>query len=402
MNATWPSWVEIRLDQIVHNVQAIKKWIGQNVRLLAVVKANGYGHGAVAASWACLKGGADILGVGSPQEGIELREGGIQSDVFVLGGCFEDQTDLIAQYDLIQCVQNRKIVHSLENAGKKHNKKIRIHIKVDTGMGRLGIYPEDVPELWNAISKCPHIRVEGIFSHLATSERMDKTYAQGQIRRFQELQDQFSQKSIHVPLWHICNSGGTIHFPEAHYDMVRCGLMMYGVYPSREMMHPLKLSPVMSWKSRIVTIKTIPKGGSVSYGRNWIAEKEEKIGVIPLGYHDGYSKRMTHHAELIVRNQKVPTVGDICMDNTMILLSDVPNARIEDEVVLLGKQGNMEISANEMAVWNQSISYETLCTIGRRVPRIYFWKDRQIAKSSFIDQDITVEMLENAKKECSI
>ena len=402
MNATWPSWVEIRLDQIVHNVQAIKKWIGQNVRLLAVVKANGYGLGAIAASWACLEGGADILGVGSPQEGIELREGGIQTDLLVLGGCFKDQTDLIAQYDLIQCVQNQEILHSLENAGKKHNKKIRVHIKVDTGMGRLGIYPEDVPKLWEMISGCHHIHVEGIFSHLATSEKLDKTFAQYQIRRFQELRDRFSKKNIHVPLWHLCNSGGTIHFPEAHYDMVRCGLMMYGVYPSREMMHPLKISPVMSWKSRIVAVKTIPKGGSVSYGRNWIAEKEEKIGVIPLGYHDGYSKRMTHHAKVIVRNQKVPTIGDICMDNTMVLLSDVPNVRVEDEVVLLGKQGNLEITAEEMAVWNQSISYETLCTIGRRVPRIYFWENQQIAKSSFIDPGITVGMLENAKREYSI
>jgi alanine racemase len=289
-------------------------------------------------------------------------------------------------------------VHSLENAGKRHNKNIRVHIKVDTGMGRLGIYPDEVPKLWKTISECPHIRVEGIFSHLATSEKLDKTDAQNQIRRFQELRDQFSQKNIRVPLWHICNSGGTIHFPEAHYDAVRCGLMMYGVYPSREMAHPLTISPAMAWKSRIVAVKTIQKGGSVSYGRNWIADKEEKIGVIPLGYHDGYSKRMTHHAEVIVRNQRVHNIGDICMDNTMILLSDLPDVRVEDEVVLMGKQGHAEISADEIAIWNQSISYETLCTIGRRVPRIYFWKNQQIAKSSMIDPWLTIEMLRKAIK----
>jgi alanine racemase len=400
MNATWPSWVEIRLDHIVHNVQAIKKWIGQNVRLLAVVKANGYGHGSIAASWACLEGGADILGVGSPQEGIELREGGIRSDILVLGGCFDDQTDLVAQHGLIQCVQNREILNSLENAGKQYNKNIRVHIKVDTGMGRLGIYPEEVTELWDVISGFKHIRVEGIFSHLATSEKLDKTYAQDQISRFQELRDQFKQKNIHVPLWHVCNSGGTIHFPEAHHDVVRCGLMIYGIYPSKEMDHPVKVHPAMTWKSRIVTIKTIQKGGSVSYGRNWIADKNEKIGVIPLGYHDGYSKRLTHHAEVIVRNKRVPNVGDICMDNTMVLLSGLDEVHVEDEVILMGKQGSAEISADEIAVWNQSISYETLCTIGRRIPRIYFWKDQQIAKSSFIDPDITVEMLQNAKYNC--
>jgi alanine racemase len=395
MNGTWPSWVEIRMDHLVENVRAIKQWIGPKVKLLAVVKANGYGHGAVPASWAALKGGADSLGVGSPQEGVELRDGGINSEIMVLGGCLHDQTDLIAEYDLVQGVQNRESLFAIEKAGKKARKNIKVHIKIDTGMRRLGVYPEEIPGLWKDIDQYKHIKVEGNFSHLATAEWQDKTYAQVQIRRFEELRTELKKLNIRIPVWHICNSGGTVHFPEAHYDMVRCGLMLYGVYPSQKMEQPISIRPAMAWKSRIVAIKSIHKGDSVSYGRNWTTEKDEIIGVIPVGYHDGYSKRLTNQSQVIVKNERVPTIGDICMDNTMILLSDVPDVQLGDEVILMGNEEQNNISVDEMAKWNGSISYESLCTIGRRVPRILFWKTEQIARLSIIDPSIHVRHLKN-------
>ncbi len=393
MNATWPSWVEIRLDNIVHNVEEIKKFIGPDVRLIAVVKANGYGHGGVAASWAALKGGADMLGVGSPQEGAELRKAGVTEDILVLGGAFPDQLDLVVSYDLIQGVYEKDILFELDKLAQKAGKPIRIHLKVDTGMGRLGFRPEEMVDIWKLILNLKGIKVEGVFSHFATSAPLDREYSNFQIRRFQKLRNQFHNMEIHIPLWHISNSGGIVNLPEACFNMVRSGLLVYGLYPSDKKTSSLNIIPALTWKSRIVSLKRLHKGESVSYGRSWIAKKDELIGVIPLGYHDGYDRKLTNRGEVLVRNKRVKIIGDICMDNMMVLLTDIPDVRVGDEVVLIGRMGQESISPHDVANWSQTISYEVLCRIGRRVPRIYSWKDRHIGRSSFLDPSFKINGL---------
>jgi len=385
MHDSWPSWVEVRLDHLVHNTKEIKKFIGQHVQLLAVVKANGYGHGGVAASWAAIQGGAEILGVNSPPEGIELRNAGIKADILVMGGCFHDQAKHVIDYDLIQAVHNRETFHFLESLGRKRGKQVRIHLKIDTGMGRLGFYPETLLNLWDEVISMKHLHLEGVFSHFAVSEKRNKNYSKLQIQRFEKFKKDVESKGLEIVFWHICNSGGILDLPQAHYNMVRCGLLLYGVYPSKDVRHELDLKPVLTWKSRIVAIKNIHQGDSVSYGRHWIAKKEEIIAIIPLGYHDGYDRKLTNKGEVIIRNQRVPVIGDVCMDNLIVLVTDVPNVRIGDEVVLIGSMNSEMISTEEVAQKVKTISYEVLCRIGRRIPRVHLWKDQEIGRFSFLD-----------------
>ncbi|MCK4827432.1 alanine racemase, partial [bacterium] len=340
MEETWPSWLEVRLDHIVNNVREIKKLIGPGVRMLAVVKANGYGHGALAVSLAAIRGGADLLGVGSPQEGIELRKGGISNDILVLGGCLADQVTPVSEFDFIQGVQNIELLLELEREGQRSGKPIRVHLKVDTGMGRLGFGLEEIKNIYSTISKMKYIKVEGIFSHLATADAENPSFSQVQINRFQRLKEDLGQKGAGTLLWHICNSGGMLNFPEARYDMVRCGLAMYGMFPSEMENDLLDLKLSLSWKSRIVSLKTIHRGESVSYGRKWIAERDELIGVVPLGYHDGYSRQMSSVGEVLLKEGRAKVVGAVCMDNLMISVTDIPGVLLGDEVLLLGSLGN--------------------------------------------------------------
>lgn len=260
-------------------------------------------------------------------------------------------------------------------------------------MGRLGFRPEEMVEIWKLILNLNGIKVEGIFSHFATAAPLDREYSNFQIRRFQELKNQFQNMGARIPFWHISNSGGIVNLPQACFNMVRSGLLVYGLYPSDKKIPLLDVMPVLTWKSRIVSLKKLHKGESVSYGRSWIAKKEELIGVIPLGYHDGYDRKLTNRGEVLVRNRHAKIVGDVCMDNMMVLLTDIPDARVGDEVILIGRMGQESISPYEVASWYQSISYEVLCRIGRGVPRIYCWKDQKIGRSSFLDPSFKIDAL---------
>ena len=393
MEETWPSWLEVRLDHIVNNVREIKKLIGPEVRMLAVVKANGYGHGALAVSLAAIRGGADLLGVGSPQEGIELRKAGISNDILVLGGCLADQVTPVSEFDLIQGVQNIELLLELEREGQRSGKPIRVHLKVDTGMGRLGFGLEEIKNIYSTISKMKYIKVEGIFSHLATADAENPSFSQVQINRFQRLKEDLEQKGASTLLWHICNSVGMLNFPEARYDMVRCGLAMYGMFPSEMENDLLDLKLSLSWKSRIVSLKTIHRGESVSYGRKWIAERDELIGVVPLGYHDGYSRQMSSVGEVLLKDGRAKVVGNVCMDNLMISVTDIPGVLLGDEGLLIGSLGNESISPNELAAKQNTISYEVLCRIGRRVPRVYLWGKEEIARATFLHPLNDIKMI---------
>jgi len=392
MNGSWPSWVEVRLDNIVHNVREIRNLIGPDVKLLAVVKANGYGHGGIASSWAALKGGADFLGVGSAQEGVELFRAGISENIVVLGGCFEDQADMVVDCGLIQAVHNRDILQILNRKALRAGKIIRVHLKVDTGMGRLGFRPEEALKVYKEALNLKGIKIEGLLSHLAISEESSSNSAEMQIGRFNRLRKEFLESGAEVKYWHICNSGGTVNFPEAHHNMVRCGLLIYGLYPFINPYPEIQLKPALTWKSRIVSLKKIYKGESVSYGGKWRAEKDELIGVVPLGYHDGFDRKFFNKAELLVGNRRVSVVGDICMDNLMIRVTECRDLKIGDEVILIGRSGDQYISFHEMAERAGTISYEIMSRIGRRVARIYLWKEKRVAISTFLNPVIDTEI----------
>lgn len=366
------TWAEINLDHIEHNVSEFRRILPASTKILVAVKADGYGHGAAPVAKHALAAGADYLAVASVEEAVELRLKGIESPILILGYTPQEAAEEIVRWDLTQSVFLRSQVDAAVEAGRKMGVPPRVHVKVDTGMGRLGLQAEEAADFIEiAVNREPLI-VEGVFSHFATADEADKKYAMGQIERWQNLMAQLADRGVHIPLRHFANSAAAIEFPEIAYDMVRIGIAAYGLYPSKEVEHAkVELRQAFSFKTQISYVKSLPKGSGVSYGATPIMREEAVIATIPVGYADGYSRLMAGKAEVLVHGQRVPVVGRICMDQCMIDVSAVPNVTAGDEVVLYGRQGEQSISIDEAAEWMGTISYEVICNVGKRVPRKY-------------------------------
>lgn len=360
------TYTEINLEAIKHNIAQIRGLLKPSVKFMAVVKANAYGHGSVAVSRAAVEAGANYLAVANLREALELREAGIVSPILILTESPTSVMDEIIQYDLSQTIYSYSEAEALSKEAQKRKKSAKIHIKVDTGMGRVGVSPSEAMAFITKISSLSGLHVEGIFTHFAMAEDPNDRYTKAQFEKFKQL----ISKVTHIPIKHSANSAAVLFHSETHLDMVRVGLMMYGLYPSGNSRSLVNLKPALAFKSRVTYLKRIPKGTPLSYGCTYVTPAETTIATVPVGYADGFSRRLSNRGQVIIRGKRYPVVGRVTMDLTMANVSD---AKIEvgDEVTLIGEQDGQLISADEVAHIEETISYEVVCGIGKRVPRIY-------------------------------
>jgi alanine racemase len=367
-----PTFSLIDLDALRWNFRQIRAKVGADVKILAMVKANGYGHGAPRIAKALAAEGSDAFGVATVEEGIELRGAGIRAPILVVAGAYPEQLDLFMENKLTPVVHDAESLVRLDDGAKKRGTTLKVHLKIDTGMGRIGFLPAALPS-WLPLLKRSHaLEIEGVFSHFSHADNVAGDYTRNQLELFRDLVERLRAAGNSPALIHLANSAATITLPEAYFNMVRPGLMLYGVYPSLDMASQVSLQPVLSWKSRILQLKKVPAGASISYGRTFIAKRESVIATVPVGYADGYSRLLSNRGAMLVKGKRAPVAGRVCMDLTMIDVTDIGEVEQGDEVVLLGRQGNAVISADEMAAWSNTISYEILTSIGARVPRIYY------------------------------
>ena len=363
-----PVWAEVNLQALRHNYREIKKQLAAEVKLCAVVKANAYGHGAVPAARIAVEEGAEYLAVATLSEGIELRQAGFTTPILVLGLVMPEDAKDVVDYDLTQVVCEWALAEALSHEAQRQQKEARIHLKVDTGMGRIGVRPEEIGELAAKIAKLPGLVIEGMFSHFATADSKDKTYTKAQLAAFKEAVAAVEGHGIKLSIKHIAESAAILEIPEAHFDMVRAGVIQYGLWPSAEVTHPLDLQPVMSLKARVTWVKDLHPGESVGYGRTFIADKECRIATLPLGYADGYIRAYGKEGFVEIHGKKAPVAGRVCMDQVMVDVTDIPDVQIGDEVTLFGSDS---LTIDEMARWGNTINYEVPCLLGARLPRVY-------------------------------
>ncbi len=366
-----PTACFVDLNALVWNFRQIRDRVGPQVKVLSMVKANGYGHGAPAIAKALAEEGTEAFGVATLEEGVELRQAGIRVPILVLAGAYPDQLDQFFDNSLIPVIHALESLKELDLAVYRREKTLTVHLKIDTGMGRLGLLAAEVDCWLPFIKKLKALKIEGVFSHFSHAESVAGTYTQEQLQLFRKVVERLRAEGLTPVLVHLANSAATITLPAAYFDMVRPGLMLYGIYPSPAMATQICLKPVLSWKTRILQLKKVPTGSSISYGQTFVTTRESRIATLPLGYADGYPRLLSNRGEVLVNGKRAPVAGRVCMDLTMIDVTDIEKVQPGDEVVLLGRQGDAEISADEMAAWANTISYEILTSISNRVPRIH-------------------------------
>ena len=363
-----PTWAEINLKHIAYNINSIRKIIPKDTRILATVKADAYGHGIIPVSKTLVSGGIDYLGVASLDEAVVLRNSGIKSSILVLGGILPRDAEAVIRYGLTQAVYTGSVARALNAAARRANSKARVHIKVDTGMGRLGVWHRDALSFINKINKLTFIDMEGVFTHLSSADS-DAGFTNEQIAIFDIILRKLEGAGINIPLRHVANSAGLVYFKRSHYNLVRPGIIIYGLTPSSRIR--FKAKPALSLKTKIIYIKNVPKGRSISYGRSFIIKKNTVIATLPVGYGDGYPRALSNKAKVLVRGREASIVGRVCMDQVMIDVGHIKNAKIADTVTLIGKDKKNIIRAEDLAALSDTICYEIVCGIGNRIPRIY-------------------------------
>lgn len=367
------TWAEVDLDAIAHNMCEIRKITNPNAQIMAVVKADAYGHGFLEVTRTLLENGADRLAVAVLQEGKQLRSRGVTVPILILGASMENDIEDIINFDVTPNVCSYEFAKAISYIAEKKEKVTKVHVKLDTGMSRIGfVVSDNNDEIIDEIEKIvnlPYIEVEGIFSHFSTSDEYDSSYTKLQFDRFMNVVKALEERNIHIPIKHICNSAGIMMYPEMHLDMVRPGVILYGMYPSDEVdKSRLNLIPAMTLKSRITFVKEVEPGRGVSYGKEYITDRATKIATVPIGYADGYLRKIAKEGKMIVKGVKVPIIGRICMDQCMIDVSNVHNIERGDEAIIFGSEG---ITIDDLASWLDTINYEVSCVIGKRIPRIY-------------------------------
>jgi len=405
-NLKFRSWVEVDLGNFGHNWNEIKKLVGPDVKILQVVKADAYGHGAIEISNVALKNGAVFLGVANADEGVQLRVSGINAPILILSPATVSEINEIIKYGLTPSVSDLGFARELQKRYKRAGIKSPIHIEVDTGMGRGGITHHEAFNIIEQILEFPNITIEGIFSHLSLSEVEDDDYNRMQWNLFRELLERLEKNNIHISMKHMCNSGGILNFPGFNLEMVRPGLMSYGIYPSPGKESKADLAPVMSFKTSVVLLKDFPKGYSIGYGRSYVTDKPTRIATIPVGYGDGYGFLLSNQGEVLIGGKRVPVVGRVSMDMCTLDVSHVQGCEVGDEVVLVGEQGEEYISANEIAKKAKTISYEILCALGKRAPRIFVHKGKtdtiepRLRRIFIPDEEKSISRIDNIIRSC--
>lgn len=379
------AWAEIDLSAVSHNIREIRRLLAPGCRLMAAVKADAYGHGLIEVAGRVLAAGADALGVARFSEAFRIREAGIAAPVLIFGHTPGTAVEQLVDYDLIQTVYSLEIARLLSEAASAAGKKIRAHLKVDTGMGRLGILARGgTPasekkgamaaglEEATAIHGLPGIDLEGVYTHFATADESDKGFAHRQLFVFNEFIEKLKGRGIEFSVRHAANSAAVIDMPETHLDMVRPGIAVYGIYPSDAVNRGrLLLKPAMSLKTRVIHLKRVGAGFPVSYGGDAVTTRPTAIATVAVGYGDGYRRLLSASGRMLVRGRSAPVMGRICMDLTMLDVSDIPDVRIGDEVVVIGSQGDEAVTADEVARKCHTIGYEVVTSVTARVPRVY-------------------------------
>lgn len=367
-----PTRAEINLANLRHNLRQFRRHLPAATRLMAVVKADGYGHGAVEIARHALTEGADYLGVALVEEGIVLRKAGLMAPILVFGSPPPELVPLFFEHRLIPTVYSMDLAQRFSAEAQQRGEQILLHVKVDTGMGRVGIFPPgDAAQFLAALQTMPGLQVEGIYTHMAAADEKDRRYTERQLGIFKRLLGILEEKGLCPPLKHAANSAAAMLYPSAWLDMVRLGISMYGHYPSNEVAWPLDLKPLLTLKSSIAFLKEVPAGTAISYGCTYTTMERASIATIPLGYADGYNRLLSNRGCVLVGRQRAPVVGRVCMDQFLVRVDAISDVKAGDEVVLLGRQGEEEITAEDIAALLGTINYEVLCAISARVPRVY-------------------------------
>lgn len=358
---------EIDLDALRHNFTEIRRRINPNSKLCAVVKANAYGHGAVEVSKVAVECGADFLAVATVEEGLELRRAGFSLPILILSLIPSQAAEFIVENNLTATVADFELAKKISAAAAKLNKPAKVHLKIETGMGRIGVAADKAVELAKKISALPSVELEGVFSHFADADSPDRTFTNRQIKIFSGVADKIRSAGVNVKIFHLAESAAALDIPEAHFDMVRSGIINYGLYPSADFPKTIELHPVMKLVARIVYLKKISAGTSIGYGREFVAERDSLIATLPIGYADGYIRAYKNfHVE--IRGKLAPIAGRVCMDQVMIDVTDIDGVKVGDEVILFGS--NL-ISIDDAAKHLNTINYEITCLVSERVPRIF-------------------------------
>ncbi len=374
------TWAEIDLDAIAENVRNLKAHVGQGTMLMAVVKANAYGHGAVPVARAALKAGADRLAVNRAEEGVALRKAGMTAPILLLGPSLPSQASAIVKHHLTPTVISKDLAGALNRAGEA-----TIHVKVDTGMGRFGIMPDEALGFFQFLRSLPNLFVEGIYTHFAVADLADKTYTRQQFRKFQDVLSVLDAHGLRPPVRHVCNSAATMDLPEMHLEMVRIGIAMYGLRPSDEVEPSVPIRPALSLKSHVARVRTLPPGSGISYGLTYVTKRETKVALVPVGYGDGYHRIVSNRGAVLIRGRRAPILGRVCMDQFVVDVSEIPDVQEGDEIVLIGRQGEEEITADEVARWAETINYEVVTGLLPRAARRYLQGGKIVAGQDIVD-----------------
>ena len=374
-----PTWAEIDLSAIEYNFKQVKRLIGKGINIMAVVKANAYGHGTVEVSKALENSGVDYLGVAATDEAVRLRTHGIKTPILILGSVLphevrvaieKDITLTLCSDELLAAIIKEAGTHLPESRIPNPGPRIKVHIKIDTGMGRIGVWHEEALSFIKKVAEEKSIIMEGIYTHFSSAGR-DDFFTKYQIESFEKLISEIEKNWIKIPLKHAANSIATIDFKRSHLNLVRPGLIIYGMYQKYTFPKLIKLKPALALKTKIVYIKETPPGRSISYGRTFITQRQTKIATLPIGYADGYGRNLSNKAFALVRGQKAPVVGKVTMDQTMLDVGHIRGVKVGDEVVLIGRQAREEIRTEKLARVAGTIPYDVVCGISNRVPRIY-------------------------------
>jgi len=366
------AWIEIDLTAISRNILEIKKYLRSDTDIMAVVKANAYGHGITEVAKKSIESNVKILGVAMLDEAELLRKNGIRSEILVMGNALQRESPRIVNLDISQVVSNIEIVRSLSKEARIQKKNAKIHIKIDTGMGRVGIGYIEAVKFIKKIIKLQNIEIQGLMTHFSTADEPDGLdYAYRQLNRFTSVINALKEIGLEIKWRHAANSAGIALIHESHLNLVRPGLLIYGITPTPS---PCKifLTPALTLKARLTQIKRIGVGESISYGRTFITQRKSKVGIVPLGYGDGFSRKHSNQGKVIVDNRYAPIIGRICMDQFVVDLTDIPNARLGEEVVLIGKQSGIEITVWDLAKVMETVPHEVLSVLNSRIPRYYF------------------------------
>lgn len=370
-NPPRPTWAEIDLAASYHNMRRIVEIVGPQVKVLSMVKAEAYGHGLKAIAQTAEKAGAAMLGFASLSEALTLAPGEVSIPRLVVGWTPGFLAESAIRHDVICMVCDLDTATEFARAAQSLGKVARVHVKVDTGMGRLGFLPDEAVEAIAAIASMDGLALDGVFTHFAKADEADPTYTHQQFEKFKRVLAEVEARGLHIPIRHCANSPAILRFPEMHLDMVRPGIIQHGLDPSDDVSCPSDFRPVMSLKSMIASVKVMPPGSPISYGGTYITTGYERIAVIPIGYADGFRRKPNHWGEVLVRGRRAPIVGRVCMDQCMINVTHIPDVQLGDEVVLIGAQGDDRLRAEDVAVRLGTNNYETTSMVMARVPRLY-------------------------------